>query len=151
MSTFSSPTLPAAASTSCYPRRRLCTRSTTVLRSSSSNAVTRTHSKSRSSDSRCRSEGDPSCHYRQVWLSLYRGGCKNGYFKATFVTYASQIASKAPTQPSLASCIINYITESIVADASSTNTSDTDTSTNSTVERGANNLVFVNPLIRYPR
>lgn len=85
----------------------------------------------------------------------------NGHMKATFVTYASQIASEVPPPQSLTSRIMNYITESIVADAPLTNTSaaisdsskcvDTDTSTNSTVERGANNLVFVNPLIRYPR
>ncbi|KAL3791720.1 hypothetical protein ACHAWO_006282 [Cyclotella atomus] len=62
--------------------------------------------------------------------------------KATFVTYTSQIASEVPTQPSLASRIMNYLTESTVADAALTNAAvtvpsvivDTDNST-STVQR----------------
>jgi hypothetical protein len=62
--------------------------------------------------------------------------------KATFVTYASQIASEVPPPQSLTSRIMNYITESIVADAALTNAAatvpsvivDTDTSTG-TIQR----------------
>jgi hypothetical protein len=64
---------------------------------------------------------------------------------ATFVTFKSQIPSEVPSPPSLASCIVNFVIDSLVADVPLPNAGaaisvpakvvDTDTSPNSTVQR----------------
>jgi hypothetical protein len=64
---------------------------------------------------------------------------------ATFVTFTSQIPSEVPPPPSLASRIVSFINDSLVADAPLTNAGaavsvpievvDADTPANSTVQR----------------
>jgi hypothetical protein len=122
-----------------------------ILLSFSSNGATRTHSN--------RIQWTRDVEVKEIPRAVtvkcgsgFRGrGCKKGYYlcncrrqqryngrmKATYVTYASQIASEVPSPPSLASRIMNCITLTNAGTAISVPSEivDTETSSNSTVQR----------------
>jgi hypothetical protein len=121
-----------------------------ILRSSRSNGATRTHSNRiqwtrdvevkeipRAVTVKCGSGFGRGCKKGYYQCNCRRQQIYNGHMKATFVTYASQIASEVPPPPSLTNRFMNYLTQAIVADAALTNAAatvpsvivDTDTST----------------------